>query len=96
MQALRKQGREIMNTSHTLTNHAQRGTLTYMKPDYSFRTIEGWFYLNGSTVVMRKIGGRNESALCEESTVHDFELYDAEFAKFVRELNKIVNRTKAQ
>jgi hypothetical protein len=50
----------------------QRGTITYMKPDYSFRTVEGWFALEGSTVVMRKVGGRNRSAFCAIDTVHDF------------------------
>jgi hypothetical protein len=61
-----------MNTSTQLFNHEQRGVLTYMQPDYTFRTVEGWFYLNGRTVVMRKIGGRNHFQLCDEQVVHDF------------------------
>lgn len=61
-----------MNTSTQLFNHEQRGVLTYMKPDYTFRTVEGWFYLNGRTVVMRKIRGRNHFQLCDEQVVHDF------------------------
>jgi hypothetical protein len=62
----------MMNTQTTLTFKAQRGTLTYMQPDYSFRTVEGWFYLHGRTVVMRKIRGRNQFMLCAEEVVHDF------------------------
>lgn len=84
-----------MNASN-LTHFAQRGTLTYMKPDYYFETIEGWFYLNGRTVVMRKIGGRNHFNLCDEAVVHDFELYDAEQAKFIKEMRVLLARTKNQ
>lgn len=61
-----------MNTSNTLTYFEQRGTLIYMKPDFSFKTIDGWFYLNGATVVMRKIRGRNRFQLCSETDVHNF------------------------
>lgn len=60
-----------MNTS-TLTHFEQRGTLTYMKHDYTFKTVEGWFYLNGSTVVMRKVRGRNRFQFCNEQDVFDF------------------------
>ncbi len=84
------------NTSNTLTNFAQRGTLTYMKPDYSFRTIDGWFYLINGSVAMRKIGGRNHSMLCQESVVHDFTPYDAEAEKFAKEFKALVARTKNQ
>jgi hypothetical protein len=85
-----------MSTQNTLTFHAQRGTLTYMQPDYYFRTVEGWFYLNGRTVVMRKIGGRNHFNLCAESVVHDFQPYDPEEAKFVKEMRVLLARTKNQ
>ena len=59
----------------TLTNHAQRGTLTYIKPDYTFKTVDGWFYLNGSTVIMRKVRGRNNFCFCEMQKVYDFTLH---------------------
>jgi hypothetical protein len=61
-----------MKTTTPLAYFEQRGTLTYMKPDYTFKTIEGWFYLNGNTVVMRKIRGRNYSQLCAENVVYQF------------------------
>jgi hypothetical protein len=67
-------GGQVMNTS-MITNYSQRGTLTYMKPDYTYRTVDGWFYMNGNTVVMRKIRGRNHFALCSESVVYDFKPY---------------------
>ena len=88
------------NTNNNITSLTpygeQRGTLTYMKPDYSFRTVDGWFYLNGGTVVMRKIRGRNHFNLCAESVVHDFQPYDAEAEKFAREFRALVARTKNQ
>ena len=84
-----------MNTN-TLTHFEQRGTLTYMKPDFYFTTVEGWFYLNNGTVVMRKIRGRNHFNLCAESVVNDFQPYDAEAEKFVREFKALVARTKNQ
>jgi len=59
-----------MNT--TLTHYQQRGTLTYTRPDFTHTTVEGWFYLNRDTVIMRKIGGRNQYQLCGIDTVHDF------------------------
>jgi len=64
-----------MNTSTQLFNHEQRGVLTYMKPDYTFKTVEGWFYLNGRTVVMRKVRGRNRFMFCSEESVLDFKPY---------------------
>ena len=60
------------NHTAPLFKHEQRGTLTYIKDGYTFRTVEGWFYLNGGTVIMRKIRGRNQFALCAESVVYDF------------------------
>ena len=84
-----------MNTNG-LNYTEQRGTITYMKPDYSFRTVDGWFSLEGLTVVIRKIGGRNRSAFCALETVHDFQPYDAEAEKFVREFKALVARTKNQ
>jgi len=87
----------MKNNITSLTPYGeQRGTLTYMKPDYSFRTVDGWFYLNGGTVVMRKIRGRNHFNLCAESVVHDFQQYDAEAEKFAREFKALVARTKNQ
>jgi hypothetical protein len=89
-----------MNTTDTITARtpadAQRGTLTYMKPDFSFRTVDGWFYLNGGTVIMRKIRGRNHFNLCAEAVVHDFIKYDAEAEQFAREFRALVERTKNQ
>jgi hypothetical protein len=82
-------------TARTPTD-AQRGTLTYMKPDFSFRTVEGWFYLNGGTVVMRKIRGRNHFNLCAESAVHDFIKYDAVAEALAKGLKAFVVRTNNQ
>lgn len=68
----------------TLTQTPQRGTLTYMKPDYSFDTIEGWFHVEPHTitegefivqthtVIMRKIHGRNTFQFCSLGVVYDF------------------------
>lgn len=63
-----------MNTTSTLTTFEQRGTLVYMKPDYTYKTVDGWFYLNGNTVVRRKAGGRNHSACCSAASVYEFAL----------------------
>lgn len=82
-----------MNTSNTLTNHAQRGTLTYQNPDFTFTITEGWFHLQGNTVVMRKIRGRNQFQLCNITSVDEFTPYDAEAEKFVREFKALVQRT---
>lgn len=65
-----------MTTTTTLTTFEQRATLTYMKLDYTYKTIEGWFYLNGDTVVMRKIGGRNRFNFCNTNQVLDFQLHE--------------------
>jgi len=73
METNTNKGNKTMNTT-SLTYFEQRGTLTYMKPDYSFRTIEGWFFINGNTVAMRKIRGRNQFQLCSADAVHDFTL----------------------
>lgn len=72
----------------------QRGTLTYIQPDYTFRTVEGWFYLNGGTVVMRKIRGRNHFNLCAEAVVHDFIAYDKDAEQFAVAFKGLVARTK--
>lgn len=71
MNANNNKGNQTMN-NNTITHFEQRGTLTYMKPDFTFRTIDGWFYLNGSTVVMRKVRGRNHFNLCSEESVYQF------------------------
>jgi hypothetical protein len=60
------------NTSFLLTYFEQRGTLTYMNYDYAFITVEGWFSINGSTVTMRKIRGRNSFFFCELNRVDNF------------------------
>ena len=56
-----------------LTTYEQRGTLTYIKSDYTPKIIEGWFYHHGDTVVMRKIGGRNRFQFITVSQIIDFE-----------------------
>lgn len=58
-----------------LTSFARRGTLTFMKPNFEFGTVEGWFYAHGNVVVRRKIRGRNESVFCTLNAVHDFKEY---------------------
>ena len=61
------------NTKTGLTNAEQRGTLCYMKSDYTYKTVEGWFFINDNyTVVMRKIGGRNRFSLCTTHQVYYF------------------------
>jgi hypothetical protein len=68
-----------------LTEFAQRGYLTYQKPDYAYSVgVAGWYYIQGNTVVRRKIGGRNWSAFCSVESVDSFDLYDAEREKFAR------------
>ena len=76
-----------MNTSNILTNHAQRGTLIYQNPDFTFTITEGWFHLQGNTVVMRKIRGRNQFQLCNITSVDEFTPYDEE-AKSLRAHSK--------
>ena len=62
----------------SLTNYEQRGTLTYVKPDgVNLKDSEGWFYIQGSTVVKRKIGGRNLFAFCSVKSVYDFIPHEA-------------------
>lgn len=63
-----------MNTNARLiTNNGEtRGTLTYIKGDYTHKTVEGWFNLHGNTVVMRKIRGRNRYAFITVNQVLDF------------------------
>lgn len=43
-----------------------------MKPDYTYKIVTGWFYLQGHTVVMRKNKGRNEVAYCDVENVYEF------------------------
>jgi hypothetical protein len=82
-----------MNTTTGLTHFEQRGFITYMMYDYTFKTVEGWFSLNGGTVVMRKIRGRNSFFFCEADRVDSFEPYDKELETFIKEMNAIVSRT---
>ena len=83
-------------TIHGLTEHAQRGYLTYVRPsgEYAY-DMPGHFYIHGDYVAWRMVGGRNWSAFCAVSAVHSFELYDAEAEKFARDLAAIVARTRA-
>lgn len=63
-----------MKTTAPLFYYEQRGTLAY-----SMRGMvcyaQGWFYLNGNQVVMRKVGGRNRFMICSEQSVLDFTPY---------------------
>jgi hypothetical protein len=61
-----------------LTYYWQRGSLTYMKSDYTYRTVEGWFYVDKNTVIARKKGGRNIFSLCSFDVVFDFKLHEKE------------------
>lgn len=79
----------------TTPTDAQRGTLTYMKPDHSYKTVEGWFYLNGGGVIMRKIGGRNHFNLCAAVDVYDFVAFDPHEAKFIKAMRIALARTKS-
>ena len=89
-------GRPPVATTYGLTEHAQRGYLTYIRPDYTVANdVPGHFYIQGGYVLRRKIGGRNWSAFCSVDSVHEFDLYDAEAEKFARDLAAIVARTKA-
>ena len=64
-----------------LTKDPQRGTLIHMTYNYGWTKDEGWFHLHGNTVVRRKIGGRNNFALCSEAAVLDFYPYKKEAAQ---------------
>ena len=61
-----------MNASTSLTAFEQRGTLAYTNRDFTYNEVEGWFYLQGNTVVMRRLRGRNRFALCRVALVLDF------------------------
>lgn len=61
-----------MNTTHQLTDFEQRGKLTYLTHDYSWKSVEGWFYLNKQGVIMRKVGGRNRYFFASIESVLDF------------------------
>jgi hypothetical protein len=43
----------------TLTNYSQRGYLIYNGPDGYQKMKAGWFHIEGTYIVMRKISGRN-------------------------------------
>jgi hypothetical protein len=58
-----------------ITQHIQRGTLTYIKGDYTPKTVEGWFYKTGITINMRKIGGRNWHQFITAGQILDFQPY---------------------
>ena len=61
------------NTKTGITNFEQRGTLTYIKSDYTYKSVQGWFFTNDNkTVVMRKIGGRNRFSVCTTDQVYIF------------------------
>ena len=59
--------------NNTLTNHQQRGTITYMNGYFHYTTYEGWFHLEGNYVIMRRIGSSKTFKLCNALSVHDFE-----------------------
>jgi hypothetical protein len=75
----------------------RRGYITYLNPNGDAVEVEGWFMLttDGRGVVRRKVGGRNRSLFCSLASVIAFDLYDAEFEKFSRELKSIVARTRS-
>lgn len=61
-----------MDTS-TLTHlYEQKGTLIYIKPDFTYATVRGWFYTYNGYVVMRKLRGRNCFRLCSEESIYQF------------------------
>ena len=68
----------MSKTVNLLTACEQRGKLTFIKGDYTYQTVQGWFYRNGDTVIMRKIGGRNRYAFKSLTQILDFELYKEE------------------
>jgi hypothetical protein len=47
-----------------LTNYSQRGYFIYNAPDGNQRMKAGWFHIEGTRIVMRKIGGRNSYSIC--------------------------------
>jgi len=63
--------------THDLTPTAKRGTLIYMTYNYEWKKVEGWFYLHGNTINMRKIGGRNWYQFITAGQVIDFEPYQS-------------------
>lgn len=78
----------------TAPTEEQRGTLTYFyNKGMSNKTVEGWFYLNGGTVIMRKIGGRNHFNLCAAIDIFDFIAYDPETEQLARAFKGFVTRT---
>ena len=84
-------------TIHGLTEYAQRGYLTYVRPDHTYAAdMPGHYYIQGGYVLRRKIGGRNWSAFCSVESVHSFELYDAEGEKVTREIRARLARLHAQ
>jgi hypothetical protein len=62
----------------TITYYEQRGWLTYSldRPEYGIteRTVPGWFMLSldGQTITMRKVGGRNRFRFVRTSEVIEF------------------------
>jgi hypothetical protein len=89
-----------MSASPTIQNLdlvERRGYITYSNPNGDAVEVEGWFMLtvDGRGVVRRKVGGRNRSLFCSFESVIAFDLYDAEFEKFSRELKSIVARTRS-
>ena len=89
-------GRPSVAPGHGLTEYAQRGYLTYIRPDHTYAAdMPGHYYIQGGYVLRRKVGGRNWSAFCSVESVHSFDLYDAEAEKFARDLAAIVARTRA-
>jgi hypothetical protein len=59
----------------TLTNYPQRGYLIYTSPDGTRRLKAGWFHIEGTHIVRRKIGGRNT---CSVLSIFDPFVFDAD------------------
>jgi hypothetical protein len=60
-----------MKTTAPLFHYEQRGTLAYSMCGMVCYA-QGWFYLNGNQVVMRKFRGRNRFLICSEQSVLHF------------------------
>lgn len=55
--------------SQTLDHYPRRGYIYYMAPNGTQRKQAGWFHLEGNTVAMRKIRGRNTFQFCQLENV---------------------------
>lgn len=57
-----------------LTYAEQRGEITYIRPDGTFRVVPGHFMLelDGQGIIHRKVGGRNRYRFCSLDAVVQF------------------------